>query len=138
MKLALSLTLLTAACATTNTLDHEPAPQRAKVRLDLSTSAEEHAVFPALQAPRLPRVDRIARQVRAQLGAEALVSIELCVAADGHVTGVSLLAGTGYEPFDAAVIRDIEQWRFASMPGTSVVKTLQTCERAKVKYLAPQ
>lgn len=138
MKLVLSLVLVTAACATTgtNTLDREPT-HRAKVELDLAVSAEEHLVFPALQEPRLPSVDRIARQVRAQLGDEAIASIELCVAADGHVTKVALLEGTSYEPFNDALVRDIEQWQFAAMPGAAV-KTLQTCERAKVKYLAPQ
>jgi outer membrane biosynthesis protein TonB len=138
MKLGLSLALFLTACATTGTttMDREPA-QRAKVELDLASPAEQHAVFPTLQAPRLPSVDRMARQVRAQLGDEALASIELCVAADGHVTKIELLEGTSYQPFNDALVRDIEQWQFASMPGSTATKTLQTCERATVKYIAP-
>ena len=58
--------------------------------------------------------------------------------ADGHVTKVAMLEGTGYAAFDAAVVRDIEQWQFASMPGTTAQQKLQTCERAKVKYVAAQ
>jgi hypothetical protein len=137
MKLSLSLVLFTAACATTgtNTMDREPAPH-AKVQLDLQPSTEEQAVFPALHAPRLPSVDRIAHRVRAQLGDEAIAAIELCVAADGHVTKVALLEGSSYEPFNAALVRDVQEWQFASLPGSTATKPLQTCERATVKYLA--
>ncbi len=139
MKLGLSLVLFTAACATTGTttMDREPS-SRAKVTLDLSPSTEEAAVFPALDEPRLPSVDRIAHQVRAQVGDVATASIELCVSANGRVTKVAMLEGSSYEPFNAAVVRDIEQLQFASMPGATSQQTLQTCERAKVKYFAAQ
>ena len=138
MKLGLSLVLFATACATTgtNTMDREPAPH-AKVQLDLSVSTEHQAVFPALEEPRLPSVDRISHDVRAQLGSVAVASIDLCVAADGHVTKVALIEGTSSGAFNAAVVRDIEQWQFAPMPGATN-KSLQTCERAKVKYLSPQ
>ena len=138
MKLCLSLALFTAACATTGpTMDREPS-QRAKVTLDLSAPTEEAAVFPALDQPRLPSVDRIAHRVRAQLGDVVVASIELCVSAGGNVTRVAMLEGTSYEPFNAAVLRDIAQWQFASMPGATSQQALQTCERAKVKYVAAQ
>ncbi|MBA3501624.1 MAG: energy transducer TonB [Myxococcota bacterium] len=138
MKLSLSFVLFATACATTgtNTMDRE-ATQRARVQLDFSVSADEQSVFPALDQPRLPSVDRIAYGMRAQLGNEAVASIELCVAADGHVTRVSLLEGTSSEAFNNALVRDIEQWQFASLPGATSNKALQTCERAKVKYLSP-
>ena len=108
MKLSLSFVLFATACATTGTttMDREPA-QRAKVQLDLSVSADEQSVFPALEEPRLPSVDRIARG--AQLGSEAVASIELCVAADGHVTKVALIEGTSSAAFNDALVRDIEQ-----------------------------
>jgi outer membrane biosynthesis protein TonB len=138
MKLSLSLVLFATACATTgtNTMDHEP-PQRAKVQLDLQMSAADNTTFPALQEPRLRSVDRIAHVIREELGTEAVASIELCVAADGHVTRVALVEGTSSEAFNNALIRDIEQWQFAAMPGATANKTLQTCEHAKVKYLSP-
>ncbi|MBS1124227.1 MAG: hypothetical protein H6Q90_6455 [Deltaproteobacteria bacterium] len=141
MKLGLSLVLFTVACATTGTpMDTREPAQRSKVELDLASSADERVVFPQAQEPRLPRVDRISRDVRAQLGDAAVASIELCVAPNGHVTKVSLLEGTTYEPFNAAVVRDIEEWQFASMPGQTAMgtKPLQTCERATVKYLTPR
>ena len=136
MKLCLSLVLFTAACATTGTTMDREASSRARVTLDLAPSTEELAVFPALDEPRLPSVDRIAHQVRAQLGDVAVASIELCVGAGGNVTKVEILEGTSYEPFNAAVVRDIEKWQFASMPGATAQQKLQTCERAKVKYVA--
>jgi hypothetical protein len=110
MKFCLAIALFTAACAGTTM---QPAQ-------------------------RLPSVDRIAHQVRARLGDEAVASIALCVAANGKVSKVSLLEGTAYEPFDAAIVRDAHEWQFASMPGATAATKLQTCERAKVKYLAPR
>ena len=138
-KLCLSIALFAAACATTGTtMDTREPAMRSKVELDLSVQADERSVFPAAKEPRLPSVDRIAHQVRARLGDEAVASIELCVAADGKVAKVSLLEGTSYEPFNAAVVRDAHEWQFASMPGASAGAKLQTCERAKVKYIAPR
>lgn len=138
-KLCLSTVLFAAACATTGTTMETREPTtRSKVELDLTVQADERSVFPAAKEPRLPSVDRIAHQVRARLGDEAMASIELCVAADGKVTKVSLVEGTAFEPFNAAVLRDAQEWQFASMPGASAATKLQTCERANVKYLAPR
>jgi TonB family protein len=139
MKLGLSLSaLLFTACATTGrTMETREPDARASVQLDLSVSAQERAIFPAASEPQLPSVDRIAHQVRARLGDAVAASIEVCVAPDGHVTKVSLVEGTTYEPFNAALLRDAQEWRFAAMPGQSSVRELQTCERATVKYVTP-
>lgn len=132
---SLSLVLFATACATTGTpsMDREPA-HRARVQLDLSVSADKQSVFPALQEPRVPSVDRIARGLH--LDDVAVASIELCVAANGRVTRVALVEGTSSNAFNDALLRDIEEWQFAAMPGASN-KSLQTCEHAKVKYLSP-
>jgi TonB family protein len=92
-------------------------------------------VFPRAIEPQLPSADRIARQIRDNLGDEALVSLALCVAPDGHVTKVAMLDGSAYGPFDAAVLDDAKAWQFAAMPGPD---NLQTCERVKVRYIAPR
>jgi TonB family protein len=136
-KLGLSALFFT-ACATTGTTmeTREPAPH-AKVQLDLAMSTSERVVFPKAVEPRLPSVDRIAHQIRAKLGEQAVASIDLCVAPDGRVTKVSIAAGTSYAPFDAALLRDIEEWQFASQPGKTATNNLQTCERATVKYIVP-
>jgi TonB family protein len=139
MKFCLATALVASACATTGTtMDTREPALRSKIELDLSVQADERSVFPAAKEPRLPSVDRIAHQVRARLGDEVVASIELCVAADGKVSKVSLLEGSSYEPFDAAIVRDAREWQFASMPGATAATKLQTCERAKVKYLAPR
>jgi TonB family protein len=139
MKFCLAIALFASACATTGTtMDTREPTLRSKIELDLSVQADERSVFPAAKEPRLPSIDRIAHQVRARLGDEVVASIELCVAANGKVAKVSLLEGSSYEPFDAAIVRDAREWQFASMPGATAATKLQTCERAKVKYLAPR
>ncbi|HLL24151.1 MAG TPA: hypothetical protein VK427_18590 [Kofleriaceae bacterium] len=138
MKIALSLALFTTACATTHTaMDREPA-QRSKVQLELAPSADERAVFPAIQSPRVPSVDRLAYQLRGELGEGFAAALELCVAPDGNVTKVALTDGTTFEALDAAILRDAKQWRFASLPGSTAATRLQTCERATLQYLAPR
>lgn len=137
-KLGLVVILLSACATTTGTLEREPAP-RARVQLDLAPAAADHArVFPAAIEPRVPSVDRIHRDVRAQLGDEVVAAIDLCVTADGRVTKVALAQGTTFAAFDDALVRDAAQWRFAALPGHTTAVRLQTCERATVKYLAPR
>jgi outer membrane biosynthesis protein TonB len=138
MKVSPLALILITACATTQTMDSREPAARARVQLDLSAAPEIEAAFPQAVNPRLPSVDRIAHQIRARLGDEAVAAIELCVAPDGHVTKVALLEPTAYASFDTALDRDIEGWQFVAMPGTSATAQLQTCERATVKYLAPR
>jgi TonB family protein len=130
--------LLFSACATTGSMTEprEPLP-RGTANLELATTTLERSVFPRAIDPALPSVDRIAHHVRARLGDQAVATIELCVAPDGHVTKVALREETTYAPFDAAVVRDAQDWRFAAMPGAGT-PGLQTCETAKVTYLAPR
>jgi TonB family protein len=128
-------------CASTRPLgvDREPAA-RGNVHLDLqstTTDGEPRRLFPSAIEPRLPSVDRISHQVRARLGEISVAAVELCVAPDGHVTRVALLEGTHFAAFDAALVRDAQAWRFAASPGRTATGALQTCERARVKYLAP-
>jgi TonB family protein len=133
MKLGL-LSLSLAACATAGTpMDTREPATRANVQVDLSTTAPERAVFPALQSPKLPSVDRIANQI---LRDQVVAEIDLCVAPDGHVTNVSLSRGSGIEQFDSALLHDAGEWQFASLPGRTM-RGLQTCKRATVKYQTP-
>lgn len=134
MKLVLSLVLFT-ACASTQTLDTREPQGGSKVQLDFTAAADVQATFPQAMDPRLPSVDRIARHL-----GDRVASIELCVAPAGHVTKVALLAPSGDERFDAALLHDAKQWQFASLPGHSATGTvtLQSCERAQVRYLAPR
>lgn len=139
MKLGLSLLLFTVACATTGTPmePREPA-SRAKVELDFAASPSERAVFPQARDPRMPTVDRLAHQLRAEIGDELTAMLQLCVAPSGQVTRVDVVEGTSNAQLDAAIVRDASEWQFASTPGSTAQAKLQTCERATVKYLVPR
>ena len=110
--------------------DSDSAPGT-RVRLELAGSSDTTAVFPRAIDPSLPSVDRIGREVRGTLGDVARAQLELCVSSAGNVTTASLVEGSGFADFDAALLRDVGAWRFSTMAGPA---TLQTCERAKVSY----
>ena len=134
-KLSLSACLFITACAATQTMDTREPHSRANVQLDFSKSADVQATFPQAIDPRLPSVDRMSRHLGDQVA-----SVELCVAPAGHVTKVAIVDSSGDDRFDAALLRDAKEWQFASLPGHSAsgTVTLQTCERATVKYIAPR
>jgi TonB family protein len=138
MKFGLSLILFT-ACATTGTTmqSREPA-QHARIELDLAAPAPDRAPFPAALEPTMPSVDRVAHQLRFELGDAVQASLDLCVAPDGRVTNVALVDSTRHEALDAAILRDAREWQFASRPGSTATANLQTCERASLKYLMPR
>ncbi len=131
-KLAL-LAVLASACATgghTLVAERESAPHAA-IQLDFAKGADTAAVFPRAIEPMVPSVDRIGREVRGTLGDTATAQVDLCVSAAGKVTKASLVRGSSFSEFDQALLRDIEDWRFSSLPGPA---SLQTCERATVTY----
>src|SRR5687768_3346543 len=121
------------ACVTTGSPLVEVSAPRARVRLELAPHADTLRVFPAAITLGAPRVDRIGREIRSELGETATAELDLCVSADGHVTRASLVAGSTYARFDQALLADASRWRFAAMPGPA---TLATCERARVTYRA--
>jgi hypothetical protein len=130
--------LLSAACATGGGLgsEQDTGPHARPPNVELTAAADDtRAVFPRAIEPQLPSADRIARQIRDNLGDDALVSLALCVATDGRVTKVAMLDGSNYGPFDAAVLTDAKSWHFDALPGPD---NLQTCERVRVKYIAPR
>ena len=135
-KLAILVAVITtssvAGCATGRTIvtDRDHAPH-ARVHLELTGSTDTAAVFPAAIDPALPSVDRIGREVRGTLGDAATAQIDLCVSPAGAVTKASLVRGSSFSDFDQALLRDVNAWRFTSLPGPSSV---QTCERAKITY----
>jgi TonB family protein len=57
------------------------------------------------------------------------------VSPQGAVTDVKLLEASALPAFDTAVLRDARAWRFTAMPGPASV---QTCERATLRYLVPR
>lgn len=132
MKSVMMFAFLISACATTGTptLDRE-THAGSRVQLDLVPHADAARVFPAAIDPRLPSADRVAHQIRAELGDSASIEVKLCVAPEGRVSSVQVLRGSNLAVFDQSVIADAMTWQFASLPGPDSVRT---CERATITY----
>ncbi|MBC7978169.1 MAG: TonB family protein [Myxococcales bacterium] len=90
--------------------------------------------FPTAIAPRLPSVDRIARILPTQFGSQADTEIDLCVSGDGRVAQVTLVQGSAYEAFDAALLRDVKEWEFTARPAAT---SARVCKRTTVSYRMP-
>jgi TonB family protein len=120
------------ACATTSTLNVErEEPASSSVQLDLVPHTDATRTFPAVVAARLPTADRLASQIRYELGESASVDVRLCVAAGGSVESIAITRGSNLPAFDDSVIADASSWQFAAMPGPA---TLRTCEQATITY----
>jgi len=120
------------ACATTG-IPTEQGEMRtgAQVQLDLVPHADASRVVPQAIDPRLPSADRVAHQIRAELGESASVEVRLCVLPEGNVSSVEVLRGSTMAAFDRSVIADAMRWQFAALPGPESVRT---CEVAKITY----
>ena len=130
LKLIAVSSVLFAACATNATgVGRETAP-RTNPRLEMTvTGATAHA-FPAAHNPQLPSVDQISGESRTGLGEVASADVDLCIAPDGHVQGLKLVRGSSNTAFDQAVLRDMQEWQFA----TTFASNLRTCESATITY----
>ena len=126
--------LMLAACATGGAgLDRE-AGSHARARFEGITLDSDPA-FPIARNPKLPSADRLNSAIWAQLDGVASVGVHLCVAPDGHVQAVSVVRGSTLAAFDAAVKRDVTDWQFSGMPGSSsFASNLRTCELATITY----
>jgi TonB family protein len=127
----LSLSLSLAACAAGAHPGTAPARQQA---FDAVSAEQTRAAFPVAIAPRLPSVDRISRQVHGELGDRASADVELCVGNDGKVAKITVVRGSAYAAFDAAVVRDVADWQFVPLPGPA---SLRTCAQKTIAYQAP-
>lgn len=126
--------MLLSACAAGGAgLDREASPH-SRARFE-GTTLESDPAFPIARNPRLPSADRLASVIRSQLNGVASVGVHLCVAPDGHVQAVSVVRGSTLAAFDAAVKRDVTDWQFSGMPGSSsFASSLRTCELATITY----
>lgn len=132
MKSVMLIAITFTACATTGVpaMDREPHTG-SRVELDLVPRADATRVFPQALDPRLPAADRVAHQIRAELGDVASIEVRLCVAAEGRVTSVEVVRSSTMPTFDRSVIADAMQWKFAALPGPT---SARTCERATITY----
>jgi hypothetical protein len=124
-----------AACATGGGgLDRE-AGTHARARFEITSVEDTDPAFPVARNPRLPSADRLTPVIWSELDGVASVEIQLCVAPDGHVQGLSLVRGSSLAAFDAAVKNDVADWQFSGMPGSSsFASNLRTCELATITY----
>ncbi|MGE0398507.1 MAG: energy transducer TonB [Kofleriaceae bacterium] len=130
MKSVLLLVLVSACASTTGVMDRDVAP-RTGVELSLVPAADAVRVIPAAIDPRLPRVDRMATQIRYEIGSTVTAELSLCVSPAGNVTDVALARTTGLSELDTAIIDDVRAWQFAELPGD---ESLRTCQRTTLAY----
>lgn len=100
-------------------------PLIALIALASSADAGPRLAEPAV----LHHADRLMPQIRDRVGLTAKADVRVCAAADGHVTSVTLVHGSGYEAFDRAVLTDVRAWQFAT-------DSIPRCTVAKISYLA--
>ena len=124
-KTSLLIALTMAACATGTT----GGLHAVSGSCEIAPLGHGHEAFPDAVDPQLPRVDRIAQAVRVRLGDRAEALVDVCIASDGRVTNVTLLRGSAYDAFDAALLQDVQDWQFAP-DLTSQPK----CKRATIAY----
>lgn len=130
MKSVLFLVLVSACASTTGVLDRDVAP-RTGVQLSLVPASDAVQVIPEAIEPRLPRVDRMATQIRYEIGDTVTAELSLCVSPKGNVTDVALAASTGLSDLDTAILDDVRAWQFAELPGDA---SLRTCQRTTLAY----
>jgi hypothetical protein len=105
-------------------VDRATKPHVAPVAM---VAMSDTAGFPAARNPRLPSADRIARQIRSELGDVASADVRLCVAPDGRVQIVQIVRGTSLGDFNDALVRDVSDWQFSAT-------NLRACEIATISY----
>jgi TonB family protein len=136
MKSILALSILLTACATSaGALNGDRSP-RLGASIDLTPRGPDTVrVVPTAIDAALPTADRIANQIRDELGTAPSVEAELCVTPAGRVASASLVRGTTMPAFDQAVLRDAASWQFDALPGPA---TLKTCQRTTITYVPPR
>jgi TonB family protein len=129
-------TILLSACATA-TLPREldSSGSHAHLQLQLasssSTSDTAQAMQPTAIDPTLPSADRIASQLRAEIGERVSSQIRMCVAPNGAVKHVVIVRSSSSPSFDRAVLHDSAAWKFKAMPGPA---NLVSCGDATIVY----
>jgi TonB family protein len=134
-KLVVLTLVIAPACAAGGFPLARETSSTAKVQFTTTAPDGVRAAFPRAIEPALPHVDRLAHQVRARFGDDAVASINLCVSPAGRVTKVALIEGSTFDAFDRALVQDVGRWQFAAMPGPA---KLEVCDRATIAYRAPR
>lgn len=134
IKRAGAVCMLLAGCATGGVVANHESTARAVPRFEMTAAiADTTRVFPVAEAPQLPSADRLGSTIRSELGEVASADVRMCVAPDGRVRTVEVVRGSSLAAFDQALVRDISDWQFSGMPGSSR-EDLQSCEVATIHY----
>jgi TonB family protein len=128
--LAISTLAVSACASTTGVLDRESSP-RTGVQLSLVPAVDAVHVIPDAIDPRMPRVDRMARRIKFELGDQVTAELSLCVNPSGNVMDVAIARSSGLSEVDTAILDDVRAWQFAELPGPT---TLRTCQHATLAY----
>ena len=81
------------------------------------------------EEPQLPSADRLAPWIKDRVGNKVAVDMRVCLAADGHVSSVTLIKGSTYGAFDRAAMKDVASWRYEP-------KAIPRCMPTHVEYHA--
>src|SRR5262252_3969035 len=117
-KLAGALCLLFAGCATGGVGANRESASHAAPRFEV-TAVEAKRTFPAAQDPQLPSADQMRRTIRDELGEVASADVRLCVSPEGRLRKVEIVRGSSLAELDEAILRDIGDWQFSGIPGSS-------------------
>jgi len=105
---------------------------RSGIELDLAPGEAVAPTFPArLTAAETPRAaDRLANQVKAELGGQARADLRLCVGGDGAVTSASVARGSGIDALDAAFVDEAKTWRYEPLAAPAAT----ACQKVEISY----
>jgi len=131
-------TIAFAACATTGQgLPGREETSATVPRLELHATAmdEGQPAFPQrITEARLPGADRLSREIAFEPYGTVTTQVRLCIAPDGKVASVGLLAPSGMDAFDRAVVEGLAGWKYAAFPAPA---NTRVCENLTVAYRAP-
>jgi len=131
-------TLAFAACATSGQgLPARDETGAAVPQLDLHATSADNAerTFPErLTDARLPAADHLSHRIAAEYAGAIAAQVRLCVTPAGKVSSVDLIAPSGMDAYDRAVVDAIAGWQYEAFAAPDVA---QVCERLTVAYRTP-
>lgn len=93
--------------------------------------AASRTQFPSRQSDaRIPAADKLATTISREHKGLVTSKLRLCVAEDGAVDNVTLVASSGLEAYDQVVLDTVQDWKYDA-PSSPV------CEKLDVSYRTP-
>lgn len=107
-----------------------------------------NATAPNATAPKVVRKGKMPKRIQGKISLasvqdtqmmmldraqEVLLKVRLCVAPDGSVSDAKLVAPSGYDGYDKAVVDSIKAWRYQPY---KAAKNMRMCKTVRVQYNA--